>query len=621
MQIEENNYIPNQAIRNVEKGKALVFAPHPDDEVFGCGGAIISHIKNGDQVEVIIVTDGGLSVAENQKYSDYPLTRKKESLSAAYILGYGEPEFLNYPDGGLIVEEKLINQLQSIISNKKPEFVYLPAESEIHPDHIALHKAGTEAAQRLGTKLTLVYYEIGHIQKTNLLLDITDAQELLNKAMDCFSSQLAVQDYKKHINALHVYRTYTLNSEIKAAEAYFAVKLVGIEVNHPFQLGVLHNTDSAISNSGSEELPLISVIVRTMGRPELSEALQSIADQTYSNIEVILVDARGTNQLIVSDLPSKIKIRIISKNIPLNRPAAANAGLEAVSGKYFCFLDDDDLILPTHIDDLFQHLVVSDAPAAYSIVEMFNEKSESLCLFNYQFSFEKLVLGNYIPNLALLFRSEVIQQGCLFDIGFSVYEDWDFLIQVALLGEFLFVDKLGGVYRNNNSSGVFFDHNKTLFFRKKIYAKWIEILSNDQFNRLLNTLSTQFEEIDHKNAEIYQLKNKINLLNYDLCQAVEELSQKDKDLSIINLRLEQKIAEISQKEDELYYKDKALSGKDKELDNKQVEINQQNTQLTQKNEEIKMKNTQLNQIFSSGSWRITKPLRFAVELMKNRYHF
>ena len=586
MQLEENNYIPNQAIRNVEKGKALVFAPHPNDEVFGCGGAIISHIKNGDQVEVIIVTDGGLPVAENQKYSDYPLTRKKESLSAAYILGYGEPEFLNYPDGGLIVEEKLINQLQSIISNKKPEFVYLPAESEIHPDHIALHKAGTEAAQRLGTKLTLVYYEIGHIQKTNLLLDITDAQELLNKAMDCFSSQLAVQDYKKHINALHVYRTYTLNSEIKAAEAYFAVKLVGIEVNHSFQLGVLHNTDSAISNSGSEELPLISVIVRTMGRPELSEALQSIADQTYSNIEVILVDARGTNQLIVSDLPSKIKIRIISKNIPLNRPAAANAGLEAVSGKYFCFLDDDDLLLPTHIDNLFQHLVLSDAPAVYSIVEMFNEKSESLCLFNYQFSFEKLVLGNYIPNLALLFRIEVIQQGCHFDIGFPVYEDWDFLIQVAVLGDFLFVDKLGGVYRNNNSSGVFFDHNKTHFFRKKLYAKWIELLPNDQFNKLLNTISNQFNEIDQKNEALNKFNN-----------------------------------DLSQKEGALNCKDKELIEKEKELIQKQFEINQRNSQHSQQNEELKIRNAQLNQIYTSISWRITKPLRFAVGLMKNLFHF
>ena len=621
MQHEENNYIPNQAISNVGKGKALVFAPHPDDEVFGCGGAIISHIKNGDQVKVIIVTDGGLPVAENQKYSDYPLTREKESLSAAYILGYGQPEFLNYPDGGLIVEEKLITQIQSIILNEMPEFVYLPAESEIHPDHIALHKAGTEAAQRLGTKLTLVYYEIGHIQSANILLDITDVQHLLNKAMDCFTSQLAVQDYKKHINALHVYRTYTLNSKIKAAEAYFVVKLVGIKGNHSFQQGVLQNTDSAISNSWSEELPLISVIVRTVGRPELSEALQSIANQTYSNIEVILIDARGTNQLTVGDFTSKIKIRIISKNITLNRPAAANVGLKAVSGKYFCFLDDDDLLLPTHIDDLFQHLVLSDAPAAYSIVEMFNEKSESLCLFNYQFSFEKLVLSNYIPNLALLFKREVIQQGCLFDIGFSVYEDWDFLIQVALLGDFLFVDKLGGVYRNNNSSGVFFDHNKTLFFRKKIYAKWIEILPNDQFNRLINTFSNQLDDIDHKNEEIYQLKNKINLLNCDLCQAVEELSQKDKALSIINLKIEQKIGEISQKEYELRSKDKELSEKDKELNQKELEINQQNTQLAQKIEELKIRNDQLNQIFTSISWRITKPLRLAVKLMKNRFHF
>ena len=42
-QKQESDFIPYNAIKSVDPGKTLVFAPHPDDEVFGCGGAIVRH--------------------------------------------------------------------------------------------------------------------------------------------------------------------------------------------------------------------------------------------------------------------------------------------------------------------------------------------------------------------------------------------------------------------------------------------------------------------------------------------------------------------------------------------------------------------------------------------------
>ena len=55
----ENEWIPYHAVQILGTGPVLVLAPHPDDEVFGCAGAIMRHIAAGDPVTVLILTDGG----------------------------------------------------------------------------------------------------------------------------------------------------------------------------------------------------------------------------------------------------------------------------------------------------------------------------------------------------------------------------------------------------------------------------------------------------------------------------------------------------------------------------------------------------------------------------------
>ena len=54
----EQRLIPYEATLNFAKGRLLVLAPHPDDEVFGCGGAIMRQMGAGGIVHVIILTDG-----------------------------------------------------------------------------------------------------------------------------------------------------------------------------------------------------------------------------------------------------------------------------------------------------------------------------------------------------------------------------------------------------------------------------------------------------------------------------------------------------------------------------------------------------------------------------------
>ncbi len=491
MKMQESDLIPYRALAAVAPGTALVIAPHPDDEVLGCGGAIIRHVHQGDVVRVVIVTNGDIPVHDSQDSALYAERRIRESLQAAEILQYGKPVFLGYPDRGLHPDEHLIESLLQIIEDCAPLNIYLPAETEIHPDHCAVSAAVREAAKRYAPDVALVSYEIGQPLKPNYLHDITDIQPVLEKAMECFSSQTEVQDYKRHIAALHIYRTYTLDRNVEFAEAYAIIrssKLKPGDVLWQQKPGFKRQAERQQGRSG-EACPLVSVIVRTMNRPELAEALQSIAEQTYQNLEVIVVDAGGQNSLHLGQHCGVFPLRVVSKGESLTRPQASNAGLEVVRGACFGFLDEDDLLLPGHFLNLVRVLSKNSTPAAYDIVEQVNESMEYECLHDKAFDYMSLVWGNYIPNMAVLFDAAILAKGCAFDTAFEFYEDWDFLLQAARLGDFVSVPEKGGIYRNLGYSGIQHDPHTIDLYRKQLFLKWIPNIPEDRLRGLAHNNS------------------------------------------------------------------------------------------------------------------------------------
>jgi glycosyltransferase involved in cell wall biosynthesis len=114
--------------------------------------------------------------------------------------------------------------------------------------------------------------------------------------------------------------------------------------------------------------PLVSVIVPTLNRPAmLKEALASIASQTYTPIEIIVVNDAGVE---VEDVISALRFnqRIVYLKHATNKglPAARNTGLKAASGDYVAYLDDDDIYYPDHIQTLVSFLLATDYKVAYT---------------------------------------------------------------------------------------------------------------------------------------------------------------------------------------------------------------------------------------------------------------
>ncbi|BBJ23501.1 glycosyltransferase [Candidatus Nitrotoga sp. AM1P] len=196
-------------------------------------------------------------------------------------------------------------------------------------------------------------------------------------------------------------------------------------------------------------LPLVSVIVRSMGRPELRLALESIAGQDYPNVEVIVVDATGGSHPALPAITwqSGHSIRIVGGHRRLPRPQAANEGLQAVNGEWFCFLDDDDTY---DFDFLSAMLNASHAhPEAlliYGRTRVFDENGKVEKLFGSPFNRALMYFGPLFYWQAAIIRRKVIELGCHFDETLEICEDRDFLNQIAEHSDFVFVPVVGFNY-------------------------------------------------------------------------------------------------------------------------------------------------------------------------------
>ena len=177
-------------------------------------------------------------------------------------------------------------------------------------------------------------------------------------------------------------------------------------------------------------LPLVSVIVRSMGRPELRLALESIARQDYPNIEVILVDATGGSHPALPAIAWQPghSIRIVGGQRCLPRPQAANEGLQAVNGEWFCFLDDDDTY---DFDFLSAMLSASQAHPevllVYGRTRVFDKNGKVEKLFGSPFNRALMYFGPLFYWQAAIIRRKVIELGCRFDETLEICEDRDFL--------------------------------------------------------------------------------------------------------------------------------------------------------------------------------------------------
>jgi LmbE family N-acetylglucosaminyl deacetylase len=212
--------------------RVLVFAPHPDDEVFACGGALADLAGRGARVDVLLVTDGAAEARNDEERARIAAQRADESRRALASLGGGTVHVGGIPDraaGDRLGEVEAL--LARWLVEAAPDLVFAPSPVETHPDHRAVAVAlfgvaarpDTDAAAQALAAATVAFFELSQPFRPNFLVDITRVRARKEHAMDAFVSQAALRDYAGFVSGLSAYRRMTLSSDVKAVEAYSVV--------------------------------------------------------------------------------------------------------------------------------------------------------------------------------------------------------------------------------------------------------------------------------------------------------------------------------------------------------------------------------------------------------------
>lgn len=205
--------------------------------------------------------------------------------------------------------------------------------------------------------------------------------------------------------------------------------------------------------------PLVSIIIRTCGRPQvLGNALKSVRNQTYQNIEVVIIeDGKNISEELVRHEFSDLNIVYANTGEKKGRCYVGNLGLSKASGEYFNFLDDDDILLANHVEILMDKLLLEKCEAAYSIAEehqititnvdeyRFKIKRK---VVRYKQPFNKLLLCymNYMPIQSVMFSRRLYDTLGGFDEQLHVLEDWDLWVRYTSNSTFIFVPEKTSVY-------------------------------------------------------------------------------------------------------------------------------------------------------------------------------
>lgn len=213
----------------------LVVAPHPDDEVLGCGGSIAKHTHDGDSVSLCIATE-----AYTPDWSEeYIQTKEVEIGTVTDLLGIDDVYTLGFQTAKCdeSAQKQLNDTFREVVAEVDPDRVYLPHPSDLHHDHGKIFEAGLVATRPHTESVSCVYaYET--VSETewgydapefsaDVYVDISGYLEKKVEAMETYETEVRTFPHPRSPRAIRALAEKR-GSEIarEAAEAFTLIRSI-----------------------------------------------------------------------------------------------------------------------------------------------------------------------------------------------------------------------------------------------------------------------------------------------------------------------------------------------------------------------------------------------------------
>lgn len=299
---------------------------------------------------------------------------------------------------------------------------------------------------------------------------------------------------------------------------------------------------------------LISVVVTCYNHENyIEQCLRSIFNQTYRNIELIVLDDGSTDsssEVIQEVLKESPFVTIFESHENIGVVRTRNKGLNLLNGDYFLFVDSDDFLDDRYVEELYDCANNHQADIVYC--DLYNFEKDETYLKAQEFDLHNLLESNYISNCSLV--KKTILKGIYYDEKLSgkKLEDYDFFLNLII---------------NNGAKAVYQPNTKLNYrvFEKdsiskrdsvryhyeiylEVLEKYLDRLPHDIYKAVCDNLLTLEDRLEslishHNDVSEYvkELQRKQKQLNRKSQTQVVELKEARKEIQLIRSSLSYRI--------------------------------------------------------------------------------
>ena len=212
--------------------KVLVVAVHPDDETLGCGGTLLKHKFNGDEIHWLIATEMKDSEGVKQRDNEIDKVGIFYDFDSVNRLGLSTTKVDEYS------VNDLITKISFVINKVKPNIIYLPFKSDVHSDHRHIFNAVYSCTKSFRYPFIKKIYMMETLSETefalstredsfvpNVFVDISRYIEKKVEVMNVYKGEMGIHPFprsEKNIKALSSFRGATSGCEY--AESFMLLK-------------------------------------------------------------------------------------------------------------------------------------------------------------------------------------------------------------------------------------------------------------------------------------------------------------------------------------------------------------------------------------------------------------